>query len=252
VEGEEMKVNYPGFNGGDRTDLHLPKTQQDLLTALHGLGKPIILVLTGGGSLAVDWAQQNIPAILMAWYPGQAGGSALADILFGDVSPSGRLPITFYSSNNKLPDFQDYSMQGRTYRYFAGTPLYPFGHGLSYSQFSYSQLKADATLSGDKTFGLSARIKNTGTRPATEVVQLYVRPTQPGPQDALKQLRGMNSVYLLPGEEKTLQFNLTGLNDFAIYDPTKRNFVVKPGEYELQLGSSSADIRLRKTIRVTP
>lgn len=252
VEGEEMKVNYPGFMGGDRTDLRLPKPQQELLTALHALGKPLVLVLTGGGALAVDWAQQNIPAILMAWYPGQAGGTALADILFGDVSPSGRLPITFYSSSNTLPDFQNYSMQGRTYRYFNGTPLYPFGHGLSYSQFSYSQLNAAPTLSANATTSISARVKNTGKKPATEVVQLYVRPINPGALDAIKQLRGVNTVYLSPGEEKTLQFNLTGLNDFAIYDADKRHFVIKPGEYEVQLGASSADIRLRTIIRVSP
>ncbi|HMW72894.1 MAG TPA: glycoside hydrolase family 3 C-terminal domain-containing protein, partial [Cellvibrionaceae bacterium] len=252
VEGEEMKVNYPGFNGGDRTDLRLPKPQQELLTALNALGKPIVLVLTGGGALAVDWAQENIPAILMAWYPGQAGGAALADILFGDVSPSGRLPVTFYSSGNKLPDFQDYSMQGRTYRYFAGTPLYPFGHGLGYSQFSYSQLKTAPKLRGNQSTTITATIKNTGNRPATEVVQLYVRPIKPGPQDALKQLRGINTVDLAAGEEKTLHFTLAGLNDFAVYDPAKHSFVVKPGDYEVQLGASSADIRLRKTIRVSP
>lgn len=252
VEGEEMKVNYPGFMGGDRTDIQLPKPQQELLTALHALGKPLVLVLTGGSALAVDWAQQNIPAILMAWYPGQAGGTALADILFGDVSPSGRLPITFYSSSNTLPDFQNYSMQGRTYRYFNGAPLYPFGHGLSYSQFSYSQLNAAPTLSANATTSISARVKNTGKKPATEVVQLYVRPINPGALDAIKQLRGVNTVYLSPGEEKTLLFNLTGLNDFAIYDADKRRFVIKPGEYEVQLGASSADIRLRTLIRVSP
>ncbi|HMY40585.1 MAG TPA: glycoside hydrolase family 3 C-terminal domain-containing protein, partial [Marinagarivorans sp.] len=226
--------------------------QQELLTALNALGKPIVLVLTGGGALAVDWAQENIPAILMAWYPGQAGGAALADILFGDVSPSGRLPVTFYSSGNKLPDFQDYSMQGRTYRYFAGTPLYPFGHGLGYSQFSYSQLKTAPKLRGNQSTTITATIKNTGNRPATEVVQLYVRPIKPGPQDALKQLRGINTVDLAAGEEKTLHFTLAGLNDFAVYDPAKHSFVVKPGDYEVQLGASSADIRLRKTIRVSP
>lgn len=253
VEGEEMKVNYPGFNGGDRTDLRLPKPQQELLTALHTLGKPIVLVLTGGSALAVDWAQQNIPAILMAWYPGQAGGTALADILFGDVSPSGRLPVTFYSSTNKLPDFQDYSMQGRTYRYFTGTPLYPFGHGLSYSQFHYGPVKIAAKkmpTTGSTTINIT--IKNSGSRPATEVVQLYIQARQPAADDARKQLRGIQSVYLQPGEEKTLAFNLQGVNDFAVYDPAQRQWKVKPGDYEIQLGASSADIRARSIIRLKP
>ncbi len=136
VEGEEMKVSYPGFAGGDRTDLRLPASQRKLLEALHATGKPVVLVLTAGSALAVDWAQAKLPAIVLAWYPGQRGGTAVADVLFGDVSPSGRLPVTFYKENEKLPPFDDYSMQGRTYRYFAGKPLYPFGHGLSYSRFA--------------------------------------------------------------------------------------------------------------------
>ncbi|RYZ96783.1 MAG: glucan 1,4-alpha-glucosidase, partial [Moraxellaceae bacterium] len=221
VEGEEMKVNYPGFNGGDRTDLHLPKPQQQLLEALHRLNKPIVLVLTGGGALAVDWAQHNIPAILMAWYPGEAGGTALADILFGDVSPAGRLPITVYSGATQLPDFQDYSMQ------------------------------VDKTrLSTKKSVRLSLNIKNTGTVAATEIVQLYIRPLKPTVNDAIKQLRAFNTIQLQPGEEKTLHFNLNGLNDFAYYDEKQRALAIKPGDYEIQIGASSTDIRLRKTIRV--
>src|SRR5690606_38450052 len=143
VEGEEMKVNYPGFMGGDRTDLCLPKPQRELLQDLVKTGKPIVVVLTGGSSLAVDWANQHVSAILMAWYPGQRGGSAVADVLFGDVSPSGRLPVTFYRADAKLPGFEDYSMQGRTYRYYEEKPLFPFGHGLSYSEFAYDDLTID-------------------------------------------------------------------------------------------------------------
>ena len=120
VEGEEMKVSYPGFAGGDRTDLRLPASQRKLLEALHATGKPVVLVLTTGSALAVDWAQAHLPAILVAWYPGQRGGTAVADVLFGDVSPSGRLPVTFYKESEKLPPFDDYTMQGRTYRYFDG------------------------------------------------------------------------------------------------------------------------------------
>ncbi|MBC7989209.1 MAG: glycoside hydrolase family 3 C-terminal domain-containing protein, partial [Luteimonas sp.] len=143
VEGEEMTVSYPGFAGGDRTDLRLPSTQRKLLEALHATGKPVVAVLTAGSALAIDWAQQHVPAILMAWYPGQRGGNAVADVLFGDVNPAGRLPVTFYTQDAALPAFDDYRMRGRTYRYFDGRPLYPFGHGLSYTRFKYSDLKLD-------------------------------------------------------------------------------------------------------------
>src|SRR5690606_1877712 len=140
VEGEEMDLNYPGFSGGDRTDLRLPASQRRLLEALAETGKPIVLVMTAGSAMAIDWAEENLPAILMAWYPGQRGGDAVADVLFGDVNPAGRLPVTFYKETEKLPPFDDYSMDGRTYRYFSGEPLYPFGHGLSYTTFEYSKL----------------------------------------------------------------------------------------------------------------
>lgn len=251
VEGEEMQVNYPGFHGGDRTDLHLPKPQQQLLEALQALNKPIVMVVTGGGSIALDWAQEKIPAILMAWYPGQEGGTALADILFGDVSPSARLPVTFYKGDAVLPDFQDYSMRGRTYRYYTGQPLYPFGFGLSYSQFNYSDIHLDKTsLSSKGQAPVSLKVKNTGSIAATEIVQLYIRPLKPSSTDAIKQLRGINSIYLLPGEEKSLTFNLSGLNDFSFYVENKHSLKPKPGDYEIQIGASSTDIRLRKNIQV--
>ncbi len=144
VEGEEMKVNYPGFAGGDRTDTRLPATQRKLLEALHATGKPVVMVLTAGSSLAVDWAKQNLPAIVMAWHPGQRGGSAVADVLLGDANPAGRLPVTFYTADARLPAFDDYAMEGRTYRYYDGQPLYPFGHGLSYTQFGYSTWRSTA------------------------------------------------------------------------------------------------------------
>ncbi|HEY5810282.1 MAG TPA: glycoside hydrolase family 3 C-terminal domain-containing protein, partial [Povalibacter sp.] len=141
IEGEEMRVHYPGFSGGDRTDLRLPSSQQKLLEALQASGKPVVLVLTTGSALAVDWAQQKLPAIVVAWYGGQRAGTGLADVLFGDVNPAGRLPVTFYKETEKLPAFDDYSMKNRTYRYFTGEPLYPFGHGLSYTKFEYSDVK---------------------------------------------------------------------------------------------------------------
>jgi beta-glucosidase len=201
VEGEEMKVNYPGFAGGDRTDLRLPASQRKLLEALHATGKPVILVLTAGSALAVDWAQANLPAIVLAWYPGQRGGSAVADVLFGEVSPSGRLPVTFYRENEKLPPFDDYSMQGRTYRYFAGRPLYPFGHGLSYSRFVYSGLRLDRSrVAKDGVVQASLLVKNAGSRAADEVVQLYVRALDPKQPRSRLDLRGVNRVPLAAGE----------------------------------------------------
>ena len=140
VEGEEMKVPYPGFAGGDRTSIDLPSSQQKLLEALHATGKPVVLVLIAGSALSVNWAQANLPAILLAWYPGQRGGNAIADVLFGDANPAGRLPVTFYRSADDLPPFDDYGMEGKTYRYFRKPVLYPFGHGLSYTKFSYADL----------------------------------------------------------------------------------------------------------------
>lgn len=251
VEGEEMRVNYPGFMGGDRTDLRLPKPQRELLQELASLGKPMVLVLTGGSALAVDWASQHVPAILMAWYPGQSGGTAVADIVFGDVSPSGRLPVTFYRADATLPHFEDYAMQGRTYRYYEEKPLYPFGYGLSYSEFTYRNLTLDKkSLTADDSLDLKLSIKNTGDMPAAEVVQLYVRPLKRDKLDAIKNLRGFHTVDLNPGETKTLQFALKADEDFTYYDEKEKSYRVKPGKYEIQVGASSDDIRLKKTIVV--
>lgn len=251
VEGEEMKVNFPGFMGGDRTDLRLPKPQRELLQDLVALGKPVVLVLTGGSALAVDWADQHVPAILMAWYPGQRGGTAVADVLFGDVSPSGRLPVTFYRADAELPDFEDYAMQGRTYRYYEDKPLYPFGHGLSYSRFAYENLAVDKkALKSGQPLNLSLNIRNQGDRPAAEVVQVYVRPLKRGKFDVIKNLRDFRSVELQPGESKTLQFALAANVDFTYYDEKKKSYRVKPGKYEIQVGASSADIRLKQVVTV--
>jgi len=244
VEGEEMKVSFPGFAGGDRTDLRLPSSQRKLLEQLHATGKPIVVVLTGGSSLAVDWAQKNVAAILLAWYPGQRGGTAVADAVFGAVSPSGRLPITFYKEGEQLPAFDDYSMAGRTYRYFTGEPLYPFGHGLSYSTFEYSQLTLDRTsLSETESLRASVTVKNTGKRAADEVVQLYVRPIDPALPRAQQDLRGVKRVMLQPGESQQVSLTVSPQQDLRRYDPAKSQYVVDAGRYEVQIGSSSRDIR---------
>lgn len=251
VEGEEMKVSYPGFAGGDRTDMRLPGSQRKLLEALQATGKPVALVLTGGSALAVDWAQQRLPAILMAWYPGQRGGNAVADVLFGDASPSGRLPITFYKENEQLPAFDDYTMQGRTYRYFTGQPLYPFGHGLSYTRFEYSNLRLDrASVAADGSLQASITVKNVGSRAGDEIVQLYVAPVGAKQPRANKDLRGVKRVALKPGESGNVSFTLAPSNDLRHYDVDAKRYAVDAGKYEVQIGASSADIRARQAFEV--
>jgi beta-glucosidase len=251
VEGEEMKVNYPGFAGGDRTDLRLPGSQRKLLEALHAAGKPIVLVLTGGSALAVDWAQQRLPAILMSWYPGQRGGSAVADILFGDANPAGRLPVTFYKESETLPAFDDYSMRGRTYRYFTGAPLYPFGHGLSYTRFEYAGLKLDRASAGPRdAVQATLTVKNVGARAGDEVVQLYVHPLSPQRPRAQQELRGVQRIALKPGESKRVTFTLEPARDLRHYDDKARQYALDAGDYEVRIGASSADIRQKQRLTV--
>jgi beta-glucosidase len=252
VEGEEMEVVYPGFAGGDRTDLRLPKSQRDLLEALRATGKPIVGVFTTGSALAIDWAQQNLDAILLAWYPGQRGGDAVADVLFGDANPAGRLPVTFYRADERLPAFDDYSMTGRTYRYFAGEPLYPFGYGLSYTRFEYTNLRVDRSHVGvDDTVHATVTGRNTGARAGDEVVQLYLHPAAPQRPRARQELRGFQRVTLQPGESRELTFEITPSTDLRHYDDIARAYAVDPGRYELQVGASSADIRQRETVEVS-
>ena len=244
VEGEEMTVNYPGFAGGDRTDMRLPSPQRALLEALHATGKPVVLVLTGGSALAVDWPQANLPAILMSWYPGQRGGTAVADALFGNINPAGRLPVTFYKADETMPAFDDYAMEGRTYRYFRGTPLYPFGHGLSYTRFDYSDLQLDKrVVAPDGRMTVQVQVANTGTRAGEEVVQLYVRPLQATPGAAQQELCGFQRIHLKPGERRTVSFELAADAALRRYDEASKAYAVAPGRYEVRVGASSADLR---------
>jgi beta-glucosidase len=194
LEGEEMKVPVEGFSGGDRVNLGIPRTQEDLMEAIVATGKPTVLVLLNGSAVSVNWAAAHVPAIVEAWYPGQAGGAALADVLFGDYNPAGRLPITFYKSADQLPPFDDYSMKNRTYRFFTGEPLFPFGFGLSYTTFSYRNLKQ----AGDK---VTVEIQNTGAIAGEEVAELYVK-------TSIRSLAGFQRVRLNPNERKTVQFTL--------------------------------------------
>jgi beta-glucosidase len=209
LEGEEMPVNAPGFNGGDRTSISLPAVQTQIMKALHSTGKPVIFVMMTGSAIAIPWEDENIPAIINAWYGGQSAGTAVADVLFGDYNPAGRLPVTFYKSDNDLPGFSDYSMKGRTYRYFNGDALYPFGYGLSYTTFTYSNLKLPAMIAKGKNTILTVRVTNSGKMNGEEVVQLYLSNQNKNIRSPLKALKGFERIALKPGESKTLTFNLT-------------------------------------------
>ncbi|HLY17044.1 MAG TPA: glycoside hydrolase family 3 C-terminal domain-containing protein, partial [Bryobacteraceae bacterium] len=204
LEGEEMKVQVEGFRGGDRVKLDIPRVQEELLQRVSALGKPVVLVLLNGSAVAVNWARDHVPAIVELWYPGQAGGTALADVLFGDYNPAGRLPVTFYKSEDQLPAFDDYDMKGRTYRFFEGEPLYPFGYGLSYTTFSYANLQAPDSAATGQPLTVSVDVTNSGKRAGEEVVQLYVK--HPG---VVRELQGFQRVPLRPGARKTVTFALT-------------------------------------------
>jgi beta-glucosidase len=251
LEGEEMRVQIPGFRGGDRTSIDLPAPQQQLLEKVVALGKPTVLVLLNGSALAVNWAQQNVPAIVEAWYPGQAGGSAIADVLFGDYNPAGRLPVTFYKSVSDLPPFEDYAMTGRTYRYFTGTPLYPFGYGLSYTTFAYKNLRTSTDrVAANGTIAASVDVTNSGATAGDEVVQLYVsHPSSKVPR-AIKDLRGYRRVSLQPGETRTVRFSIP-VSSLAYWNEQTHRWVAETEPVTLQVGASSADIRAERTVRIT-
>jgi beta-glucosidase len=205
LEGEEMRVPVEGFQGGDRVQIGLPRVQEELLQKIMALGKPVVLVLLNGSAVAVNWARDHVPAIIEAWYPGQEGGAAIADVLFGDYNPGGRLPVTFYKSVDQLPPFTDYSMKGRTYRFFTGEPLFPFGYGLSYTTFGYSNLKLPQSVRAGDRISLSVDVANTGTVAGEEVVQLY-RVGDPLRPDLIRSLEGFQRISLRPKERKTVQF----------------------------------------------
>ena len=175
-EGSARTDVFEGFSRGDRTRIELPQVQEDLIKSLHKTGKPVVLVNCSGSAMAVKWEAENLPAILQAWYPGEEGGTAVAQVLFGEVNPAGRLPVTFYAATSDLPPFEDYSMKNRTYRYFGGKPLYPFGHGLSYTKFDYADAKTDsASVAADGTIKLTFDLKNSGAKAGDEVAQVYAR-----------------------------------------------------------------------------
>ncbi len=252
LEGEEMPVAVPGFRGGDRTVIELPAPQQRLLERVAAVGKPTVLVLLSGSALAVEWAHAHVPAIVEAWYPGQAAGTAIADVLFGDYSPAGRLPVTFYRATTDLPAFEDYRMQGRTYRYFQGKPLYPFGHGLGYTAFRYARARTSApALRAGGTITVSVDVTNTGTRAGEEVVQLYVQHAGSKVPRPIIELRGYQRIALKPGETRTVALPLRA-DDLSYWDTSAHRWAVEPGTVRLRLGASSADLRVERIVTVNP
>ncbi len=236
LEGEEMEVDFEGFLGGDRTHLRLPKVQRELLKAIHATGTPVVLVLCSGSALSVNWERENIPAIIQLWYPGQAGGTALADVLFGDYNPAGRLPVTYYQSVNQLPPFEDYEMKGRTYRYFRGEPLFPFGFGLSYTKFGYSMLTIPDKAIAGEAIKLSVKVQNTGGIAGDEVVQLYITDLQASVPTPQITLQGFKRIHLEPGESQIVEFTLMPKQLSVIDNESRR--VVEPGVFRISVGGA--------------
>ena len=247
LEGEEMNVPLEGFRGGDRTDISLPKSQETLLKALVATGKPVVVVLLSGSALAVNWANDNVPAILEAWYPGGEGGTAVADVLFGDYNPAGRLPVTFYKSVDQLPSFTDYGMQGRTYRYFKGEPLYPFGYGLSYTKFGYSNLRFDAkSVKAGEPVKVSVEVTNTGEREGEEVVQLYLTDVGASAPVPIRTLVSFDRISLRPQEKRTVTFTIMPRQMSLIDAGGKR--VIEPGEFAISIGGGQTGLSGQFTV----
>jgi len=237
--------------GGERTSLAMFPHQEKLLKEVVALGKPVVLVLTGGSAIAVNWAKDHVPAIMDVWYPGQRGGDAAADVIFGDYNPAGRLPVTFYKSEKDLPAFTNYAMRGRTYRYFTGEPLFAFGYGLSYTSFKYSRPDVEPGKSG--LYQISVKVKNSGKREGDEVVQLYVSRKDAAADSGLpiRSLRGFKRVHLKPGEGKTVVFSLAPFQlAFVDKDGVR---TVEPGKYIIGIGGSqvpavSATVKIAERI----
>ena len=249
LEGEEMKIETEGFAHGDRTNIELPKIQEDLLKDLYKTGKPIIYVNFSGSAIALNWQNENLPAIIQAFYPGETTGTALARLLFGDYNPSGRLPVTFYKSIDQLPDFKNYEMAGRTYRYFKGDPLYTFGYGLSFTTFSYDNISAPANTNTETPIKISVKITNTGKMDGEEVVQIYIHSQESSVPVPIRSLAGTERVFLRAGEAKSVEFNLKP-EQFSVID---KNFdrVVEPGKFVISAGGRQPDSKIVSTSSYT-
>jgi beta-glucosidase len=255
LEGEEGSARgaggVEGFSGGDRTRIELPQVQEDLVRALHATGKPVIMVNCSGSAMALPWEAEHLPAIIQAWYPGEEGGRAVGEILFGDVNPSGHLPVTFYVSTADLPDFKDYSMNNRTYRYFNGKPLYAFGHGLSYAKFMYKDGKLDSEkIPADGTAKVSFAVENSGSLDGDEVVQVYFRHVHPSVPQPKLALCAYARVHLKRGESKTVAIEVPAAR-LRYWDAQMKQYVVESGDYEILVGAASDDIRLKLPMTIT-
>ncbi|ANH81483.1 glycosyl hydrolase [Niabella ginsenosidivorans] len=248
LEGEEMPVSYPGFNGGDRTSIMLPAVQTELMKALESTGRPVIFVMMTGSAIATPWESENIPAIVNAWYGGQSAGTAIADVLFGDYNPAGRLPVTFYRSDADLPPFEDYSMEHRTYRYFKGAVLYPFGHGMSYTTFKYSHLTTPVSVKDNTGIPVSVLVTNTGAREGEEVVELYVSYKNQSIHVPQRALKGFQRIALKPGESKTVHFILDGA---ALAVPGADGQMIRPkGNLVISAGGGQPGVPNKTTSNV--
>ena len=239
LEREEAKVTEPGFDNGDRTSIELPLVQRELIKALHDAGKKVVLVNCSGSAVALTPELETCDAILQAWYPGEQGGTAVADVLFGDYNPGGKLPVTFYKNDSQLPPFDDYNMSNRTYRYFKGEPLFPFGYGLSYTTFAVGKPSYDAS-----TGKIKVKVGNTGRRDGVEIVQAYMRNTADA-EGPLKTLRGFARVELKAGETKTVEIDFPR-EAFEGWDAQSNAMRVVPGRYDIMVGTSSADKDLKR------
>ena len=251
-EGEEMKRanGFIGFEGGDRTKIELPAVQTDLLRKLYDTGKPVVFVNCSGSAIAMPWEAKHLPAIVQAWYPGEQGGRAVGDILFGEANPSGRLPITFYAATSDLPDFEDYSMKNRTYRYYDGKPLFAFGHGLSYTRFYYENPALDeVSYTPLDTVKVSFKLENSGSRDGDEVAQVYFRHIKSAVPQPKLALCGFARVHLASGQAANVSVDIPA-ERFRYWDTTSKKYVVEPGKYELLIGAASDDIRLKVPFEV--
>jgi beta-glucosidase len=245
LEGEEMPVSAKGFRGGDREWIELPEVQQQLLSVLRATGKPVVFVLCTGSAIALQNVDKNYDALLNAWYGGQAGGTAVADVLFGDYNPAGRLPVTFYKSTAQLPGFEDYSMQNRTYRFMTEKPLYPFGFGLSYTSFSYSKPIISSTkIACGGSVKLQVNLKNMGKKDGDEVIQVYVRKLN-GQMEPTKSLVAFKRIATKAGKTQSIEFKL-GPESFRSFNPAKSEMEMQPGKYEIFVGGSSDNDQLKK------
>ena len=247
LEGEEMKVDFEGFNGGDRTSILLPKIQTQFMKTLKTTGKPVVFVMMTGSAIAIPNENMAIPAILNAWYGGQSAGTAIADVLFGDYNPAGRLPVTFYKNDSDLPDFKDYSMSNRTYRYFKGEPLYPFGFGLSYTTFKYDKMKISKKIKTGQNLTLSTKVTNTGKKNGDEVVQVYV--SYPLITKApIRALKGFQRIHLKAGESKIVTFQLTP-ERLSLIDENGKSYQPK-GKVHISIGGGQPNVKNATTSNV--